>query len=384
MSTDADQPAVTGQQAAPGNPAGPQPPGDTTVPAEHQPVRRARRGPVSSRTATKKPAPAPAPSEKAPPAPAPALPSPPVQQPAPLPVPAPPPAQRPAPVTAPPAAPVPAAAQPARRTARHRFLNGAGSIALSLFAIIAVSVTVVALVESYTNLYEFFTAHGLRGWRASIAPLCVDSFVVMGESLLFAAFVKRWAGKFMLPGWLMAGTGFAVSVLCNIEHVTWASIANKLVSAIFPVTAAAGLAGGLVIVKQVIATHLNALADDPVAAQDSKPSPRTAKPAVTVSPKTVPSAPPAPRPAGRSRSRTKPAPRLGRPPNPVTPSMLRHAADVAASGGSPRELAKRAKITRYQAVNLLNSARENLARNTAPDSPVTAAASNGHVPAGSS
>ena len=63
---------------------------------------------------------------------------------------------------------------------RHPWLRVPDVIALAGFAGIALAVTGIALVESYTNLYEFFIAHGLHGWRASIAPGCVDAFIVMG------------------------------------------------------------------------------------------------------------------------------------------------------------------------------------------------------------
>jgi hypothetical protein len=154
-------------------------------------------------------------------------------------------------------------------------------LALAGFAAIAVAVTVIALVESYTNLYEFFTAHGLHGWRASLAPGCVDAFILMGELLLFAAFTRSWRlrdGAWI--GWLMAAAGFSVSVAGNVEHAAWASLADKATSAIFPVTAAAGLAGGLVIVKRVTDGHRAAAGGRPAAERLPASHPGTRRPAV--------------------------------------------------------------------------------------------------------
>ena len=124
--------------------------------------------------------------------------------------------------------------------------------ALAAFGVIAAGVTVIAVVESYTNLLAFALAYGLAGWRAAIAPGAVDSFVVMGELLLFAAILLEW-GK--APHWLGAGMaiwGFLLSVGGNVWHAHAATAADRAVSAIWPVTATAGLAGALMIVRQVM------------------------------------------------------------------------------------------------------------------------------------
>ena len=127
--------------------------------------------------------------------------------------------------------------------------------ALIAFGIIAAGVTVIAVIESYTNLYEFARAYGLSGWRASIAPGAVDSFIVMGELLLFAAILLRWGKTAHILGAAMAAWGFLLSVGGNVWHAHAAAVADRAVSAIWPVTATAGLAGALLIVRQAMAAR---------------------------------------------------------------------------------------------------------------------------------
>jgi hypothetical protein len=125
-------------------------------------------------------------------------------------------------------------------------------VALAAFGLIAAAVTVIAVVESYSNLLAFARAHGLAGWRAAIAPGAADSFIIMGELLLFAAVLLRW-GK--LPHGLGAGMavwGFLLSLGGNIWHAAAATALDRAVSGIWPVTATAGLAGGLIIVRQIV------------------------------------------------------------------------------------------------------------------------------------
>lgn len=121
--------------------------------------------------------------------------------------------------------------------------------ALIAFGVIAAGVTVIAVIESYTNLYEFARAYGLAGWRAAIAPGAVDSFIVLGELLLFAAVLLAWPKLPHILGAAMAGWGFILSTGGNVWHAAAATPADRAVSAIWPVTATAGLAGALLIVR---------------------------------------------------------------------------------------------------------------------------------------
>ena len=125
-------------------------------------------------------------------------------------------------------------------------------IALITFGVIAAGVTVIAVIESYSNLLAFALAYGLSGWRAAIAPGAVDSFIIMGELMLFAAVLLDWPGYAHAAGAVMAVWGFALSVGGNVWHATSATAVDRAVSAIWPVTATAGLAGTLLIVRQVM------------------------------------------------------------------------------------------------------------------------------------
>jgi len=128
--------------------------------------------------------------------------------------------------------------------------------ALIVFGVTAAVVTLIAVIESYSNLLAFGNDHGLAGWpvQGAMAPLAVDSFIIMGELLLFASILLRWG---MVPHALgagMAAWGFALSVGGNVWHAPSATLVDRAVAAIWPVTATAGLAGALIIVRQLMKT----------------------------------------------------------------------------------------------------------------------------------
>lgn len=144
--------------------------------------------------------------------------------------------------------------KPRRQRADWHDLSRADVIALTVFAAVAAGVTAVALTESYVNLYDFAITHQLYGWRARVAPLCVDTFIVMGETLLFVAFARRWRKiRDAWLAWLFIAAGFGMSVSGNIWHKQGASLTDKLVSAVFPVTALAAMAGCLSVVHKLSA-----------------------------------------------------------------------------------------------------------------------------------
>lgn len=147
------------------------------------------------------------------------------------------------------------------------------AVALSLFGLIAAAVTGVAVVESYSNLLAFARVHHLDGWRLAMAPVAVDSFIILGELLLFAAILLAWKGWGAY--WLgsgMAVWGFLLSVGGNVWHASSASPVDRAVAAIWPVTATAGLAGGLIIIKRVMASRGPGVTAVPVVTAE-KPSP---------------------------------------------------------------------------------------------------------------
>lgn len=145
-------------------------------------------------------------------------------------------------------------ASPGTRRLVGRTPDDIAAAALVLFGVIAAAVTVIAIVESYTNLLAFAHDHGLHGWRAAIAPAAVDSFIVMGELLMFAELLKKWDSAVAFTvGCGMTVWGFGLSVAGNVWHAPSASLTDRLVAAIWPVTATAGLAGGLIIIRHVMA-----------------------------------------------------------------------------------------------------------------------------------
>lgn len=178
--------------------------------------------------------------------------------------------------------------------------------ALSLFGLIAATVTVVAITESYSNLLAFARDHGLTGWRLAIAPAAVDSFIVMGELLLFAAILLAWKGKsaYWLGGG-MAVWGFLLSVGGNVWHASAASVTDRGVAAVWPVTATAGMAGGLIIIKRVMAGRSG--------------SGETVAPAVAV-------------------RKPSPAPRPRREPQPARPARAARPAELAAASDHERQV----------------------------------------------
>lgn len=178
---------------------------------------------------------------------------------------------------------------------KKSYLNIPGDTAcaaLITFGLIAAAVTVIAVIESYSNLLAFARTYGLSGWRAAIAPGAVDSFIVMGELLLFAAILLGWDSLPHILGIAMAAWGFALSVAGNVWHAQSATPADRVVSAIWPVTATAGLAGALIIVRQIMKTP-----GAPV------PIPPTDRGTGTELPPPAPSRPEPSRAAGRARGR---------------------------------------------------------------------------------
>ena len=72
----------------------------------------------------------------------------------------------------------------------------------------------------------FAVNYGLGGWRAMIAPVAVpDSFIIVGEGMLFVGLVRNWTDRpYHRFAWLLAATGFAISVAGNVGHLhtaTW-------------------------------------------------------------------------------------------------------------------------------------------------------------------
>jgi hypothetical protein len=145
--------------------------------------------------------------------------------------------------------------------------------ALAGFSVIALVVTVTAIVESYANLVAFGMAHGMTAWHGMIAPIAVDSFIVMGELLLFAGLLLHWHGwELYYAAFLVLG-GFAMSVGGNIYRATPLPVwADRSVQAIWPITATAALTGCLIILKRLYGRRRRA----PLLASPADPAPAPA------------------------------------------------------------------------------------------------------------
>src|ERR1700744_1472319 len=89
-------------------------------------------------------------------------------------------ALQPAKTPEPPKAAKPAPApRPARvDDARHPLLRIPDLIAIGMITVTAIGASVIAMIESYTNLLDFAENHQLHGWRADIAPGAVDWFII--------------------------------------------------------------------------------------------------------------------------------------------------------------------------------------------------------------
>jgi hypothetical protein len=177
----------------------------------------------------------------------------------------------------------PRARLPDRKATRHmqhkpETPSDIAHVALVTFGVIAAGVTVIAVIESYSNLLAFVRAYGMSGWRAAIAPGAVDSFVIMGELLLFAAILLHWGKSAHILGAGMAAWGFILSVGGNVWHAPVASAVDRAVSAVWPVTATVALAGALLIVRQIMAPRADEAAEALIAAAGTEVLPEPARP----------------------------------------------------------------------------------------------------------
>lgn len=149
---------------------------------------------------------------------------------------------------------------------RHPWLRIPDLIAINVIAVIAAGAAVVSMIESYTNLLDFAENHHLHGWRADIAPGSVDTFIIVGEFLLFVAVYRGWnayreMGKFRMPasmvlaGWALTLFGFTLSVLGNLGHLNTTDPVTRLMSTVFPVSATIAMASVLMILKRVVSDY---------------------------------------------------------------------------------------------------------------------------------
>jgi len=166
-------------------------------------------------------------------------------------------------------------------------------IALIAIAVIEAATTLASFAESYRGLYLWALGHELTGVAAAGFPLQVDTFLAIGELVLFIGLVDQWPTWSRWPAWLVTVVGLIISVGGNIGHVAGHQLSSRLTAAVPPLAAAAALAIGLGVVKRIVAKRLpadttagpaataRALADtaaisaDTPAASAAAPRPRT-------------------------------------------------------------------------------------------------------------
>ena len=126
--------------------------------------------------------------------------------------------------------------------------------AAALWAIAALTATAggAAFTESYRGLFEWAEHHRLSGFWAAAFPAQVDTFIVIGELVLFVAMVGRWNWRDRASAWAVALLGLAVSIAGNVGHVAAHDLQSRGTAAVPPVAAFGALWLGLGVLKRII------------------------------------------------------------------------------------------------------------------------------------
>jgi hypothetical protein len=132
-------------------------------------------------------------------------------------------------------------------------LRIARAAALWAIAVVIAVASGAAFAESYRGLYEWALRHGLAGFWAAAFPLQVDSFIGVGELVLFVATVDRWNWRHRAGAWLVALLGLAVSAAGNIGHIAAHDAQSRGTAAVPPFAAFASLWLGLAVLKRILA-----------------------------------------------------------------------------------------------------------------------------------
>lgn len=126
-------------------------------------------------------------------------------------------------------------------------------LALRMVSAVILAATVAAFTESYRGLYEWAVRHGMTGFWAAVWPLQVDTFIVVGELMLFVAVADRWPWRRSVVAWVATAIGVSESVAGNVGHAATHDLATRLTFAVPPLAAAGAMFLGLLILKAAIA-----------------------------------------------------------------------------------------------------------------------------------
>jgi hypothetical protein len=128
-----------------------------------------------------------------------------------------------------------------------------------------------AFTESYRGLFEWAEHHNLAGFWAAAFPAQIDTFIVIGEMVLFVAMVGRWNWRDRASAWAVALLGLAVSVAGNVGHVAAHDLQSRGTAAVPPLAAFGALWLGLGVLKRIVRNGARTAAGDAETPQDAAP-----------------------------------------------------------------------------------------------------------------
>lgn len=125
---------------------------------------------------------------------------------------------------------------------------------LVLSGVMVFVITIVGMVESWRNLYEWGLAHHWGGYAVGV-PVLVDFFILTSEMLLFVLIVDgryglfSWFTKAYL--WFMFLFGLGLSLAGNVDHLRHVDIPSRVGFALPPLASAMGMASILMVLKMI-------------------------------------------------------------------------------------------------------------------------------------
>jgi hypothetical protein len=137
---------------------------------------------------------------------------------------------------------------------------------LFLSGVMVFGITVVGMIESWRNLYEWGEAHHYGTYSLGV-PVMVDFYILVGEMLLFVLIVDgrfggfSWFTKAYL--WTMFLFGLGLSLAGNIDHLRRVDLPSRIGFALPPLASAMGMAAILMVLKLIAEDYDARPADEP-------------------------------------------------------------------------------------------------------------------------